>query len=85
MLADDEGHRLLIDLIEKMLDYEPDRRYANDPPTTWLQNFSSWSITRFHSSRITLGAALEHDFFNSLATHQRHEEDPSLKRQYYGK
>ncbi|CAF0731630.1 unnamed protein product [Brachionus calyciflorus] len=54
MLSDEEEHKQLIDLIEKMLEYDPDRR-------------------------ITLAKALEHEFFDTLPIHLKHEDDPKLK------
>ena len=53
ILSEEEEHKNLIDLIEKMLEYDPDKR-------------------------ITLGKALEHEFFNPLALNQRHIDDPLI-------
>ena len=74
MLNDEEEHRQLIDLIEKMLEYDPDKRCVFTNIVDFL--CTSRNNLYFFYLRITLAKALEHEFFNLIPNNMRHEDDP---------
>ena len=77
ILSDEEEHKQLIDLIEDMLEYEPERRYFTNI-TIILSSKKKKSFQFLITKRITLEKALGHPFFDKLPHHLRHHDDPRL-------